>query len=231
MPHCLYPSLLLALVAAGSALAEPAGISFTDADPRNGRDINEVCAGCHGENGEGGKEGEYPRLAGQPAQFIANQLVLFRDRTRKNLAMVEYVDHRQMPDGDIADISAYLAAIKLETKLPAVDESAPDYNAYDRLQQAKRLMQIPRAEGDVEVGARIYDKECESCHGQQGWGHQDKAVPLLAGQYTSYLWRQVGKFIDGQRIHDPDDPDDELLKAFSEDEIRDVFAYLSTVDD
>ena len=35
-------------------------------DPENGEEINELCAGCHGEFGQGGKEGEYPRLAGQP---------------------------------------------------------------------------------------------------------------------------------------------------------------------
>lgn len=220
------------LILAGASLpaaAEP--VSFADVDLRNGRDINEVCAGCHGEFGAGGKEGEYPRLAGQPAPFIAEQLLLFRERTRKNLAMVEYVDDRQMPDPEIADVSAYLAGIELKTKLPPVDETAPDYNAYERLQEAKRLMQIPRAEGDVEKGKRIYDKECESCHGRDGWGNQEKNVPMLAGQYTSYLWRQVDKFLNGQRIHDKDEPQDELLKEFSEEEIRDIFAYLSVADD
>jgi cytochrome c553 len=54
---------------------------------------------------------------------------------------------------------------------------------------------------------------------------------MLAGQYTSYLWRQVDRFIEGQRIHDEESPQDELLKAFSKEEIRDIFAYLSTADD
>ncbi|RKZ97040.1 MAG: hypothetical protein DRQ43_03535, partial [Gammaproteobacteria bacterium] len=36
-----------------------------------GEEINELCAGCHGEYGEGGKQGEYPRLAGLPASYIA----------------------------------------------------------------------------------------------------------------------------------------------------------------
>ncbi len=213
------------------ALAETPIISFANVDARNGRDINEVCAGCHGEFGAGGKEGEYPRLAGQPAPFIAKQLLLFRDRSRENLAMVEYVDHRQMPDPDIADVSAYLATIELKTKLPPVDETAPGYNAYQRLQEAKRLMQIPLAEGDGQKGRRLYKKECGSCHGREGWGDADKVTPMLAGQYTSYLWRQVDRFIEGQRIHDEESPQDELLKAFSKEEIRDIFAYLSTADD
>ncbi len=200
-------------------------------DEENGFDINEVCAGCHGEYGQGGKDGEYPRLAGQPAAFIAEQLHLFRSRTRPNLAMVEYVDDRQMPDEDIADIAEYLSRIKLKTKLPPVDENAPGFDAYARLIESKKLMQIPRAKGDVEKGEKLYHKECSTCHGREGWGNEKKAVPMLAGQYTSYLWRQVKKLRKHIRIHDKDAPDEELLDDFSDRELQDIFAYLSTVDD
>jgi len=200
-------------------------------DLDNGWDINETCAGCHGEFGEGGKEGEYPRLAGQSKDFLAKQLLLFRDRTRPNLAMVEYVDHRQMPDQDIVDISAYLANIELPTKLPPADESAPDFNAYQRLLDAKRVLQIPRADGDVANGEKIYRKECDTCHGRDGYGRPDKGVPMLAGQYTNYLWRQVPKYLKGIRIHDEESPKDELLAEFSESDLQDIFAWLSTVDD
>jgi cytochrome c553 len=54
---------------------------------------------------------------------------------------------------------------------------------------------------------------------------------MVAGQYTSYLWRQVDKYLKGERIHDEDDPDDELLAALDHDQIRDILAYLSTLDD
>lgn len=200
-------------------------------DLENGEDINEVCAGCHGEYGQGGKEGEYPRLAGMPAPFLARQLHLFRERERPNLAMVEYVDDRQMPDNDILDIAHYLQNIELKTKLPPMDENAPDFNAYERLLQSKQLMQIPRAPGDVETGRTLYQKECASCHGREGWGSMSKSVPMLAGQYTNYLWRQVKKYREGIRIHDPDAPEDKLLLDFSDAELTDIFAYLSIVDD
>jgi cytochrome c553 len=200
-------------------------------DLRNGEDINEVCAGCHGELGQGGKEGEYPRLAGQPATFLVRQLKLFRERSRPNLAMLEYVDHRQMPDPDIADIAAYLESIELPTRLPPVDESAPGYNALERLLEAKKVMQIPQAAGDVEAGRKLYRKECGSCHGRKGWGDRKKAVPMLTGQYTNYLWRQVDKYLEGARIHDPEAPEDRLLAEFSQTELRDIFAYVSTLDD
>ncbi|HID49717.1 MAG TPA: c-type cytochrome [Chromatiales bacterium] len=145
--------------------------------------------------------------------------------------MVEYVDHRQMPDQDIEDVSIYLARIELKTKLPPVDENAPGFDAYARLIESKKLMQIPRAKGDIEKGRKLYRKECASCHGKKGWGDGKKAVPMLAGQYTNYLWRQVKKLRKRIRVHDKDAPDEELLEDFTDQELEDIFAYLSIVDD
>jgi len=227
----LLPNLFLSLFVLAIGTASASEDAFEDADLDNGEEINEVCAGCHGEFAQGGKEGEYPRLAGQPAAFIAKQMYLFRDRTRKNLAMVEYVDHRQMPDPDIVDISAFLAGIELPARLPPANENDPNFNAYERLMATKRLVQIPPAEGDLDAGKKLYKRECASCHGATGNGDKKDAVPMLAGQYTNYLWRQVDKYIGKQRIHDEYEPEDELLSDFSREELRDIFAYLSTADD
>ena len=204
-------------------------IAIPAADLEIGREINEVCAGCHGEFGQGGKGGVYPRLAGQPAAFLEKQLHLFRDRRRPNLAMVEYVDDRQMPDPDITDVAAFLAGIELPTRMSP--EPQGEFDALARLLEAKQVLNIARAPGDAEAGERTYNQECRSCHGRDGRGDRDAAVPMLAGQYTVYLWRQVKKYRDGIRIHDEDDPQDELLREFGDDELRDIFAFLSVVDD
>lgn len=221
----LFSALLIA------SLGLPLQAQTFDYDPDNGEEINEICSGCHGEYGQGGKEGEYPRIASQPIEFIVNQLRLFRDRKRKNFAMVEYVDDRQMPEQDIYDISRYLSEITLKTRLDPVDENAPDFDAYARLLESKMTMQIPKAEGDIERGDKLYNKECDSCHGKEGWGNHKKAVPMLAGQYTNYLWRQVEQLRTKQRIHDEDSPQDELLNEFSDQDLADIFAYLSVMDD
>lgn len=224
--YYLRPILLLisALLFSFQSLAE-------DYDPDIGEEINEVCAGCHGEYGQGGKDGEYPRIAGMPAEFIGKQLELFRNRKRPNMPMLQYIDERQMPDEDILNISRYLAEIKLNNRLPAVDETADDFDAYARLLESKKLMQIPRAPGDVKKGLKLYKKECASCHGKDGYGIHKKAVPLLAGQYTNYLWNQVKKLRTKIRIHDEEEPDEELLDDFSDEELTDIFAWLSIADD
>jgi hypothetical protein len=41
----------------------------------------------------------------------------------------------------------------------------------------------------------------------------------------------VDKYLSRERIHDKEDPDEELLAAFTREEIRDILAYVSTLDD
>ncbi|GAB4346504.1 MAG: hypothetical protein Kow006_05090 [Gammaproteobacteria bacterium] len=203
---------------------------FANADMDNGEEINEVCAGCHGEYGEGGKEGEYPRIAGLPARYIAQEMLRFRNRTRPNMPMVEHVDDRQMPDEDIRDISAYLARIELLSKLPPLKEGE-EFDAYERMMLTKRFLNVARVEGDYKAGRKLYNKECKSCHGKNGEGKPSQGIPMLAGQYTNYLRRQIDKYIKKIRIHDPDAPDEKFLELFSEEELNNILAYLSIVDD
>lgn len=232
MNHQTLNEALRQIICFGTLLVfAPATYSAREPDFDVGEEINETCAGCHGEYGQGGKQGEYPRLAGQPYKFLVHQLHLFRDRKRPNLAMVEYVDERQMPDEDIQDVAAFLSSIDLPSRLPPIEESEEEFDALARLQQAKRVLQIPRAEGNVAAGEKLYRFECRSCHGRDGEGDHNDGVPMLRGQYTAYLNRQVEKYINGIRIHDPESPDERLLAQFSEQEIRDIFAYVSTLDD
>lgn len=202
-----------------------------DYDKYNGDEINQVCAGCHGEFGMGGSDGKYPRLSGLPIQYTVQEIVRFRERKRPNISMVEHVEERQLPDEDVMDIAIFLNKIELATQLPAIDENAPDFDAYARLKEAELIIQIGRAEGDIKAGEKLYKKECKSCHGKHGEGDQKDATPLLAGQYTKYLWRQIDLYIKRERNHDEDDPEEEFLKSFSREQIRDILAYISILDD
>jgi cytochrome c553 len=209
------------------------GLAAQDYEPdlRNGRDINELCAGCHGEFGQGSKDGEYPRIAGQPAGYTDRQLKLFRSRAIPNIPMAEHVDERQMPDPDIADVSAFLETIEIQTRMPELDENDPKFDALSRLLLAKQVLQIPKAEGDIGKGEKLYRKECRSCHGDHGEGNRAKAMPMLTGQYTEYLWRQIEKYKKNIRIHDPESPEQDILREFTDEELHDILAYLSILDD
>lgn len=204
-----------------------------DYDPDNADEINQICAGCHGEFGMGGKEGKYPRLAGMSKAYLFKEMVAFRDRTRPNMPMVEHVDDRQMPDKEIMDICIYLSKIELSTKMSKVDETAPDFDAYARLLEAKQTIQIPKAKGNLSAGKKLYNKECKSCHGKKGLGsdNDEEVTPQLAGQYTQYLARQIKLYIEKKRNHDKEDPEEGFFKSFSSEEIRDILAYASVLDD
>lgn len=202
-----------------------------DYDKYTGDEINQVCAGCHGEFGIGGKEGKYPRLAGLPVSYLIKEIVQFRERKRPNIAMVEHVEERQLPNNEVMDIALYLNKIKLATRLPKIDETAPDFDAYARLKDAEKIIQIGKAEGDIKAGEKLYRRECKSCHGKQGEGDEEDATPMLAGQYTTYLFKQIDYYIEGKRLHDVDDPEEEFLKSFSQEELRNILAYISILDD
>ena len=128
----------------------PAVTTAYEPDLELGEEINELCAGCHGEYAQGSKDGEYPRLAGQPAAYIKKQMHLFRDRKRHNIPMYEYVDERQFPDAEIADVSAYIATIELPTSLPPIDKET--FDPLERLILAKKMLNIRRAPGDIKGG-------------------------------------------------------------------------------
>ena len=57
-------------------------------------EINDTCAGCHGEFGEGSIDGEYPRLAGLDEEYLASQIRHFKSRERLNIPMLPYATER-----------------------------------------------------------------------------------------------------------------------------------------
>ena len=193
-----------------------------------GEEINETCAGCHGEYGQGSIDGEYPRLAGLTAEYIARQLRNFKQRERINIPMLPYTNERELPEADLVSIAAYLASIQLPTKLPPINEA--EFDALKRLQASKKVINIAIYPGDVEAGRKFYKKECASCHGKDGYGDNSKHIPQLAGQYSLYLLKQVENIRKAERFHDDAD-DAEIFREYSDAEIAAMLAYLATLDD
>jgi cytochrome c553 len=190
-----------------------------------GREINSTCAGCHGEFGQGGSRGEYPRLAGQQVKYLESQLRAFRARSRVNIPMYPYTQERELPDEDIRDVAAYLASIELPTKWPVFKDTD---DALTRLTLTERVMIIPRVTGNVANGEAVYQKKCVTCHGKTGMGRG--MFPMLVGQYTSYLKRQMEKYVKGERPHDEEGVGG-LLNALREDDLQDILAYLTSIQD
>ncbi|UCV21426.1 c-type cytochrome [Ferribacterium limneticum] len=201
------------------ALSHPAAA----VDLEKGKEINGTCAACHSDNGQGGKKGEYPRIAGQQVKYIESQLRSFRSRTRVNIPMFPYTQERELSDADIKDIAAYLAGIELDTKMPTYKGTE---DALTKLLMAEKVMIIPRAEGDLANGEKLYQKQCAACHGKTGKGRG--MFPMLVGQYTNYLQRQVDLYLKGDRPHDEEGTVG-LLNALKAQDIQDILAYLTSI--
>lgn len=189
----------------------------------HGKEINATCAGCHGEFGQGGSRGEYPRLAGQRQAHLMDQLRAFRARIRVNLPMFPYTQERELSEADIEDVSAYLAAVELPTQWPVFKDGD---DALTRLTAVDKVMIIPRSPGNLDNGQKIYQKECVTCHAQDGMGRGK--FPRLVGQYTSYLKKQMDAFIKGERAHDEVEIVG-ILNQFKEQDLNDVLAYLTSI--
>lgn len=208
-----------AVVAALLSAAAPAAAD----DMEKGKEINGTCAACHGEFGQGGKKGEYPRIGGQRAGYIEDQLKSFRSRTRINIPMFPYTQERELPDEDIKAVAAYLASIELPTKMPTFTGNE---DALTKLLMADKVMIVPRVEGDIENGKAIYQKQCHTCHGKTGRGRGK--FPMLVGQYTNYLKRQMDLYLKGDRPHDEDGKTG-VLNTLQEKDLQDILAYLTTL--
>ena len=69
-----------------------------------------ACAGCHSPNGAG-IPAQYPRLAGQHAEYTTAQLTGFRDGVRKNAIQMTQVAAK-LNDREIKAVSDYIAGLR-----------------------------------------------------------------------------------------------------------------------
>jgi cytochrome c553 len=229
LPTTCFIALLLSSVPVARA-----GVS--DGHQDSGKEIYATCAACHGDLAQGGKRGEYPRLAGQRAAYLEYSLRKFRSRERINIPMLPYTQERELSDADIKAVSAYIAAIELPTQLPTFK---PSDNAQTRLlAREKKVLIIPKLDGDLANGQKLYTEECAYCHGANGRGKT--RFPMLVGQYTNYLQKQMDAYLKGERPHDAVEDDEEeeakpktaikkvgVLNRLSEKDIKDILAYIT----
>ena len=229
---CRAMRLVVSLLACGGvttfAAAQSEDLYTQDVDLEYAEEINLTCAGCHGEFGQGSADGVYPRIGGLDANYLAKQLRDFKSRKRLNIPMLPYATERELPEEDLQAIAVYLSKIELPTKLPPIDEEK--FDALARLNMGKKVVNIPRYQGNVSRGEAFYQKECANCHGRDGYGKPAKTIPRLAGQYSRYVKRQIELIGKQKRFHD-EEGDADVFRQFSDADVEALLAYLSLLDD
>jgi cytochrome c553 len=161
------------------------------------------CAGCHGPAAIGGRDGEFPRLAGLPAGYLAQQLKDFRDRKRQNKPMLPIFKAGRLSADLIADLVAYLSALPVPNPRDMGIRDTP--------------------EGDLEWGEELYLRDCALCHGPVGEGKPDTDNPPLRAQWLGYLKRQIADFRSERRGHEYREA---LFQEAEPDELEAILAHL-----
>lgn len=90
-----------------------------------------------------------------------------------------------------------------------------------------------QADGNVAAGEKIFKEgigavpACITCHQENAVGSDDLGAPRLAGQYFSYLMKQLSDFGSDRRKDDIMFTMNTVAKGLSEQNRRDVASYLS----
>ncbi len=76
-------------------------------DPAAGKQKSQTCVACHGADGNS-PTADFPRLAGQPADYLATALRHYKSGKRKNPLMAGFA--ATLSDQDMADLAAYFSS-------------------------------------------------------------------------------------------------------------------------
>jgi cytochrome c553 len=99
------------------ALAVPATTAWADGNAAAGAQKIKAlgCIACHGRDGVS-KLPEAPNLAGQVQTYLITSLQAYRSGARKNELMNTVAE--KLTDADVADLTAYYAAIQVSVTPP-----------------------------------------------------------------------------------------------------------------
>jgi hypothetical protein len=179
-----YRVLFLALALAGLGAGHAQAPQPARPDPARGQQlVGQVCVACHGLDGNAVIPVN-PRLAGQPAEYLAKQLSDYAkpagDKTgRENAVMLAFA--ATLTPDDRRNVAAYLSAQK---QIPAAARSK------DALDLGQRIYRTGIAEKAVPA--------CAGCHGPTGAG-LPVLYPRIGGQNPDYIEAQLKAFRDGTR--------------------------------
>lgn len=170
-----------------------------------------ACTACHGKEGRATPDGYFPRIAGKPAGYLANQLLSFRDGRRSYPQMTYLIEH--LTDDYLREMAEHFAALDLPYPPPPAPQAPAAV-----LEQGRKLVQG----GDVARNIPA----CVACHGAAMTG-VTPSIPGLLGLPRDYLNSQLGAWKTGQRrAHLPDCMAD-IARQLTPDDVSAVSAWLA----
>jgi cytochrome c553 len=189
----LLAAALLVGLGAPAAVAQDAGRGAALAEERG-------CGACHGARGVSAVP-LIPSLAGQQADFLVLQMILFREGLRTVPAMAE--PSRGLSDAQVLDLAAWFASLPSGPK--------PDRG--------------PRDAALAERGARLSAaRNCNACHLPDYAGRAN--VPRVNHQREDFLIHTLAEYRDGLRVG-ADTQMNGVMHGLTNDDIRALAHYLA----
>jgi cytochrome c553 len=172
----------------------------------------QVCSACHGADGNSASPAN-PSIAGQPAEYITEQLLNFKGGIRNNPVMT--------------GIAATLSAEDMRALGIYFSQQKPKGLAAKDAALALSGQKIYRG-GNLSTGVPA----CAACHLPDGIGIPSR-YPRIGGQYAEYIYAQLKAFKAGERGMDKEDKDvngkvmAQIAAKMSEREMQAVAQYAS----
>jgi cytochrome c553 len=153
---------------------------------RGAQIAGQTCAACHGDKGLSPSIGAgpaFPSLAGQSPYAIYKQLHDFQSGARVNPQMTPVA--KSMAVADLANVAAYYA------------DASKEYAAIGK----RQLIGEPEVEKLANEGdSHRRLPACMACHVANAGGPIE--TPVITGQPSAYLLKQLDDFASGQRKND-----------------------------
>ncbi len=165
-----------ALLGAAATLVAALALPATAQDATRGAALaaERNCAACHGAGGISAIP-HMPSLAGQQADYITLQMILFREGLRQVPAMAEPA--RGLSDRNIEDLAAHFASLP---STPHPERGTPNPTLITR---------------GAELSAT---RNCQACHLPDYSGRAN--VPRINHQREDFLLHSMQEYRDNQRV-------------------------------
>lgn len=199
---CIFAALMGCLFSISIIASETVGTEPYIGNAAQGKSKGAMCAGCHGADGNS-PSGDFPKLAGQHASYVASALSRYRKGSRANSVMQGMA--AALTDEDIADLAAYYSE-------QTVSAGAAEKELVVRGEELYRF-------GDQSKGISA----CQACHGPTGRGVSSALFPSLNGQWASYAEISLKAFRKGARVNSMMNG---VAKNMSDDDIQAVASYV-----
>jgi len=200
------------LIAAPAFADDDAIPRFTDVTSLEAR--VQGCVTCHGQQGQGTANGYFPRIAGKPAGYLYNQLVAFRDGTRRYAPMNYLVAY--LPDAYLKEMAQHYAQLR-----PPFSAKEPPKGDAALIARGKAI--VTAGDGAKQLPA------CVACHGK-GLTGMEPGVPGLVGLRPSYVAAQLTRWRVGERRAAEPDCMKKIATRLSESDVAAVAAYMGLQD-